>query len=418
MKPVVVALGFTLFFCACSDRSVRSSAQVTASEIKLTASDASAGARFGQSVSMDGDRAVVGASADGAQGQYSGAVYVFERQPDQSWKEAAKLVPEAKNESGFFGSSVALDGDRIVVGEPHRSDGHHHGGMAHVFDRQPDGSWAHTKLPTGEASSKLYFGSRVLVDDDRIVVSVGQSSAYNPSPPPGQISVYDRKADGSWVETIIPPPQGVHRPEFGALFGFSDDRIVVDCGLPEEDQSNICVFDCQPDGTWSETMRFPAPRQRGQRFSMHDDDLLVGYADYDVVSKKGYPLLYFFDGPLTGDQTPVEIATRKDQTQRGAQGGRPETLITGSSTGIVLAGSVAVTGESTESSVVHQGGAVRYFRRTPDGVWKNSMVWPSDSSMTAHFGAAAGTDGTRLIVGSPQDDDHGEASGSAYIYEL
>jgi len=52
------------------------------SEIKLTASDGAASDRFGNSVSVNGDVAIVGAIWDDDQGDLSGSAYIFERNAD------------------------------------------------------------------------------------------------------------------------------------------------------------------------------------------------------------------------------------------------------------------------------------------------------------------------------------------------
>src|SRR5690606_8556335 len=68
----------------------------------------------GWSVALDGDRLLVGAPADGWFGT-KGAVYVFERQPDGLWLQTAKLVP-AEPQALAVGWSIALEGDVAVLG--------------------------------------------------------------------------------------------------------------------------------------------------------------------------------------------------------------------------------------------------------------------------------------------------------------
>src|SRR5262245_14751008 len=81
---------------------------------KLLPSDGLPGDRFGISLAVDGDTAIVGADATGT-GTSSGAAYVFVRTGDV-WTEQAKLVPSDGLLDGQFGYSVALDGDTAVVG--------------------------------------------------------------------------------------------------------------------------------------------------------------------------------------------------------------------------------------------------------------------------------------------------------------
>ena len=84
-------------------------------EGKLVAADAAGSDFFGKSVSLDGDRALVGAWGDDIGSTISdtnsGAAYVFVR-AGSAWTQEDKLVATDAAGSDFFGYSVSLDGDR------------------------------------------------------------------------------------------------------------------------------------------------------------------------------------------------------------------------------------------------------------------------------------------------------------------
>lgn len=86
----------------------------------LHASDAQVGDYFGYSVSISGDRAIVGAyGEDGPVGEplpESGAAYVFERDAGASWNEVAILHASDAEKYDWFGCSVAISGDQVIVG--------------------------------------------------------------------------------------------------------------------------------------------------------------------------------------------------------------------------------------------------------------------------------------------------------------
>ena len=81
--------------------------------------------QFGSAVAISGDTAVVGSPhhnhggcPEGYEWCSFGAVFVFERNhggPDR-WGEVAELEPEDVSRNDYFGSSVAIDGDVVVVG--------------------------------------------------------------------------------------------------------------------------------------------------------------------------------------------------------------------------------------------------------------------------------------------------------------
>jgi hypothetical protein len=82
---------------------------------KLTADDAAAGDIFGISVAISGDSVVVGAWADNHAGDYAGSAYVFVRS-GTTWSQQDKLTADDAAANDFFGHSVAISGDSVVVG--------------------------------------------------------------------------------------------------------------------------------------------------------------------------------------------------------------------------------------------------------------------------------------------------------------
>jgi hypothetical protein len=84
---------------------------------KLLAADGAVGDQFGWGVALDGDTAVVGAFRDDDNGSASGSAYVFTR-VGNTWSQQAKLLPADGEVGDRFGSSVAIDGDTAVVSAP------------------------------------------------------------------------------------------------------------------------------------------------------------------------------------------------------------------------------------------------------------------------------------------------------------
>jgi hypothetical protein len=101
------------------------------------------GDAFGDSVSLSGDTALVGAPDDGcpAVGQHCGAAYVFVRS-GVTWSEQQKLVDEEQGPSDRFADVVAVKGQIAVVGATQPCAVPGYGcGAAHVFDRTAT-TWA------------------------------------------------------------------------------------------------------------------------------------------------------------------------------------------------------------------------------------------------------------------------------------
>ena len=139
-----------------------------AQEAKLVASDAAAGDKLGRSVGFDGDVVVVGAPFADVGGTDSGAAYVF-RWDGTGWRQEAKLVASDGGAGDWLGSSVGISGDTVVVGAYPKGPGRNKGAV-YVF-RFDGTSWSQeAKLTASDGKAKDEFGFSVAIDGDRIVV--------------------------------------------------------------------------------------------------------------------------------------------------------------------------------------------------------------------------------------------------------
>jgi hypothetical protein len=115
---------------------------------------------FGRSVAVQGTTMLIGASGRGA-----GAVYVFERAP-AGWVEVQVLTPSDGQPLDGFGRSVALDGNRAVVGADFVDDVGPNNGALYHFERV-GGQWVERDKLLPAAGSGAYFGSNVALDGNR-----------------------------------------------------------------------------------------------------------------------------------------------------------------------------------------------------------------------------------------------------------
>lgn len=143
---------------------------------KLTASDGGAPDRFGWSVAVDGDTAVIGAHLDDDMGIDAGAAYSFVRVAD-AWFEQGKLYAVDGAPFDNFGEAVALSGDVALVGASMDDDAGSMSGSAYIF-RRLGGVWfPEAKLAAIDAAAVRFFGRAVSIDGDMAVVGA-DGSAY------------------------------------------------------------------------------------------------------------------------------------------------------------------------------------------------------------------------------------------------
>ena len=94
---------------------------------------------FGESVAIDGNIIVVGAPSDDVLGQEDqGIVSIFKLQGG-TWNPFGALITNQSNADDHFGSSVAIDGELIIVGAPGANNGK---GAAYVFHQDDMGEWS------------------------------------------------------------------------------------------------------------------------------------------------------------------------------------------------------------------------------------------------------------------------------------
>jgi len=114
----------------------------------LVASDGAPNDRFGRSVALSGATAIVGAYQDDDAGSASGSTYVFER-IGSTWSEVTKLVPDDLATGDWFGYSVSLSGDRALIGAPLADRVGENSGSAYAFVRTGT-SWTQEALVVHE----------------------------------------------------------------------------------------------------------------------------------------------------------------------------------------------------------------------------------------------------------------------------
>ena len=324
--------------------------------VRLLASDGQLHDLFGYSVSLDGDRAVVGAPGDDDQGARSGSAYVFVLSGG-SWSEEAKLLASDGQRDADFGRSVSLDGDRVVVGAPGDDvRGLDQAGSAYVFVLS-GGSWSEeVKLTASDGEAADGFGRSVSLDGGRVVV--GTPGDDDKGVRSGSAYVFVLSG-GSWSEEVkLTASDGEDSDDFGRSVSLDGDRVVV--GTPGDDDKGTAsgsayVF-VRIGGSWSEEMKLTASD------GANEDD---------------------FGG---------SVSVNGDRAVVGAPGDDDKGTASGSAYVFVRIG----------------------------GSWSEEVkLTASDGANDDHFGRSVSVNGDRAVVGAPQSVfTEKDAAGSAYVFDI
>ncbi|MBN2447885.1 MAG: hypothetical protein JXO22_14225 [Phycisphaerae bacterium] len=173
-------------------------------QAKLTASDATVFASFGIAVAIDGDTAIIGAIYDNDGVDIYGAAYAFTRDGSGTWSQQAKLTPSNFMAWTAYGIAVAIDGDTALVGAVDDRDGASSHGAAYAFTRDGDGTWSQqARLTAADAAHHDRFGSSVAIAGDRAVIGSpfdDDACLNDPNCDSGSAYVFTRSTAGTWTE--------------------------------------------------------------------------------------------------------------------------------------------------------------------------------------------------------------------------
>lgn len=198
--------------------------------MRIVPPDLGAGDRFGQSVSVDGDRIAIGSPFHDTASPDVGAVYIYKWSGTAWVQETTHLVGYTANDR--FGSDVAIDNGYLAVEAPLDDDRATDAGAVHMYRWVSPATWLLDGVvtdPIGSAGDEL--GSSVDIDatGDLIVVAgapyADKDSFWNC----GAISTFDRD-EGSWTHhDTLWAPVGARQETawFGWDVAISDRRILV-----------------------------------------------------------------------------------------------------------------------------------------------------------------------------------------------
>jgi choice-of-anchor B domain-containing protein len=185
------------------------------------------GAQLGVALALSGNDLLVGSPATGT----TGVVHHFSRD-GSTWSLEGTLAPDDDPGAGAFGTALAWDGERLLIGAPASDEGV---GRAYAAELTAAGEWSaprHVELPGSVTTERAGVGQSVFMTEEQGFVGAPGAAA---------VAVLHATADGNWtsVETLHPPTD----PD-GSQFGFSVGRVSDELwvGAPGMERRNGRVF--------------------------------------------------------------------------------------------------------------------------------------------------------------------------------
>ena len=239
---------------------------------KCTASDAEADDELGWSCAIDGDYMVAGSRFEDTGGSNSGACYIYYNSGGFPATETQKIVSSVPQAGEYFGYSVAIEGDFIVVGA--YGGGISQAGCAYIFENTA-GIWAQTqKLEASDTTAGDYFGNSVSISGDFLVIGAKYEDAGGTTYA-GSAYVFELIA-GTWTEVqkLEASDGGGYSDYFGGSVSISGDYIVIGIIGDDDKGSSAGAAEIFKNvaGTWTFTKKLLA-----------SDGALIDWFGYSVA---------------------------------------------------------------------------------------------------------------------------------------
>jgi hypothetical protein len=373
---------------------------------KLVPADAIFAQQTGESVAIDGDVAVLGAPFDDDLGHWSGSAYVYEQHGDE-WVLSAKLHASDADIDDRFGFAVDVDQGVVVVGTRYNQDQGYGTGSAYVFERVR-GVWTETaKLLASDAQLDQFFGQSVAVAGNVIVVGAYLDDELGFAA--GAAYVFERSG-ATWVETQrLTASDGALDDRFGWDVAATPSLLLISAhGSDVAGPLSGAAYVFERVGSaWVERDKLvPLDPQEGARFAysldLSGEWALIGAPFSDVA---GQPTGAAYVWRHTGGKW-------KQFQKLSASDGLPDDLF---GEQVAIDGNLALVSAWSVDAPATNAGAAYVFRNAGLSWNHHARIAPSDVAGLDSFSKSVGLSGDTLLLGSPGDDDLQDRVGAGYM---
>lgn len=253
-------------------------------DVKLHASDYSGDAKLGMnptSLDVGGNTIIGGAPGDNG---WTGAAYVFEKESG-NWIEKQKLVSPNAPTSETFGIGVSVFGDVMVIGA---NETDNRKGSAYIFQKNTSGTWEFSQqIMASDAAADAFFGSSVSLYEDQLVVG-----AYGTNGEAGAAYIFEKDSSGDWqeVQKLIGAPAS-ESAQFGWSTEIKEKHLVI--SAPHAygfDPGELYFYKKDSNGVWQEEETIQGEDTVGEDFfgwsvALYGDQIITGapWEDHDAT---------------------------------------------------------------------------------------------------------------------------------------
>jgi hypothetical protein len=360
---------------------------------KLSAGDGASSDVFGLSVAASGSSVLAGVPYDDtAAGIDTGSAYVFTRS-GTNWQMQAKLTAGTAAANDFFGTSVSLSGDKAVVGAPQvdpeqELESLRGPGKAFVFQRTGAAWSAGQSLVPVDGANDDFFGRSVSVSGSTAVVGAPR---HDPVARANAGAAYVFvESGGVWIqEAKLLPTDSAADDQFGYATAIFGETALIGAPLdnsPNVDAGSAYAF-VRSAGVWTQQQKLTATGAAalddfGRSVSISGDTALIGSPldDVGAVLDTGSAYVFLRTGLVWAQQARLNATGTLDGDAFGRS--------------VVIEADTALVGAPADDlealSELNEGSATVFVR--------TGTTWSQEAVLTASAAASFDAFGTSVAL--------------------
>ena len=374
---------------------------------KIIANDASAGNKFGNSLSSNGEYLAVGSKFSDEKGKDSGAAYIFTG-TIKKWYQQYKIVPEDGANEDYFGFDVAIYGDFVAVSSNYDDDAGNDSGSVYVFQKNGIQWLQSQKITARDGQFEDFFGTSVDMNGNRLVV--GSKGVDDNGLSSGSMYKYYLVFNVWTQEEKIVAYDGQSGDLFATDVAVYDSTFLVGAYGDDDGGSNagsayfiygdmfVDEFELNEDGTVTRDMY-------GRSVDIFGDYAAVAAQSIDYL---GVVYIYRWNGSIW---EPIQELRSNENIKADSFGAS-----------IDFGGNYLIIGASSDSSVTGVITGAAYIYKLENGLWVLDQKIYSDQTLNfaTYFGRAVSINDDYAVVGchlcNNADLGYGHG-GSTYVFE-
>lgn len=365
---------------------------------------------FGHTVATNGSDAIVGAPWDNYFKPDGGAAYLFSRS-GSTWAQVARLTAPGELEWEVFGSAVAMGSEHAFVGSYLEYFTAGHGGAVHVL-RRSNGQWTdEPTLHAGDTTPEDFFGYSIAIDAETLVI--GAPGADRTLEGSGAVYDFGRK-NHSWIQVAkLHAVSDANIYWLGQAIAIDQDTIATTAFGYDADgnrTTRIITF-VRTAGTWiQEAVLIPADSIIGDyqnAVAIQQDTLVVGTPCANwYCGDPGSAAVFERNGSAWTQETVLTAPDGSPSDQFGMS--------------VSIDGDTVVIGASGDDDAFNGSGSAFVFSRSGNEWTHVAKLLhrKGENLGGGVFGWAMARHGDMVLLGAYGDGYAAESAGAAYVFSL